>query len=362
MNTWEAEAAGPLQPPETPDKSAGSCDAIGQTSVSTVMVTYRTGPLLFEAIEAVLSQDGLCELILVDNGNPPEVVAEIERCVAKDDRLILLSGHGNIGFAAGCNLGAKSAHGEYLLFLNPDCVLPPGGLRDLLAEGIGRPRPWMLGSRVVNPDGSEQQGSRREILTPWIAFVETLRIDRLAPDHPYFKRFNQHTSSTPEKTTAVPVISGACMMLPAEDYWTSSGMDEGYFVHVEDIDFCNRFRVAGGEIFFVPHVAVLHFHSTSAASPLFIEWHKTRGFIRYFRKNFVGIYPPLFLSLVNVGILGRFVWKAGLLLTRGLFDSVTGKRRNRSRRALLTHRAPPSGSGVEAVTGHRMSDPDRRED
>ncbi len=324
--------SGPISAPDKPSNpqpqesaTEGLDETVGN-SVSIVMVTYYTGPVLFEAIEAVLSQDGLRELILVDNGNPPEVVAQIERRATKDDRLIRLGEHGNIGFAAACNLGAKSARSEYLLLINPDCILAPGGLRNLLAEGIRRPRPWMLGGRLMNPDGTEQRGSRREILTPWIAFVEIFHLDRLAPNHPYFKRLNLHTSLVPRETTAVPVISGACMMLPQEDYWALGGMDEAYFLHVEDIDFCLRFRRGGGEIFFVPHVAVLHLRSTSVASLFFIEWHKTRGFIRYFRKNFSGIYPPLFLPLVNVGILGRFAWKAGLLLARRLFDGLAIKK------------------------------------
>ena len=133
-------------------------------------------------------------------------MAQIERRAAKDDRLIRLSEHGNIGFAAACNLGGKSARSEYLLLINPDCILAPGGLRNLLAEGIRRPRPWMLGGRLMNPDGTEQRGSRREILTPWIAFVEIFHLGRLAPNHPYFKRFNLHTSLVPRLTTAVPVI------------------------------------------------------------------------------------------------------------------------------------------------------------
>ncbi len=339
MNPGSISAADKPSNPQPQESSAEGLDGtvgnpvsivpVSIVPVSIVMVTYHTGPVLFEAIEAVLSQDGLYELILVDNGNPPEVVAQIERRTAKDDRLIRLSGHGNIGFAAGCNLGAKSAHAEHLFLLNPDCILPPGSLRVLLREGVGRPRPWMLGGRLMNPDGFEQRGARREILTPWIAFVETFRIDRLASDHPYFKRFNRNAWPVPSEATSVPVISGACMMLPTEDYWAFGGMDTGYFVHVEDIDFCHRFRKGGGEIFFVPHVAVLHLRSTSMTSPLFIEWHKTRGFIRYFRKNFSGIYPPLFLPLVNVGILGRFAWKAGSLLARGLFAGLVRKKRNR---------------------------------
>ncbi len=301
-----------------------------ENTVSAVMVTYHTGEVLFEAIDAVLSQDGLRDLVLVNNGNPPEVEEEIERRAAEDSRLIMLTGHGNIGFAAACNLGLEQAKGTYLLLVNPDGILPRDGLRALLAEGAGRARPWLLGCRIVNPDGSEQRGSRRESLTPWTAFVETFRIDRLAPNHPYFKRLNQHGTPGPSKTTSVALISGTCMMLPTQDYRAIAGLDEDYFLHVDDIDFCYRFREAGGEIYFVPNVQVTHYRSTSAADPVFVEWHKTRGFIRYFRKNFSGIYPPFFLFLVNAGIIGRFTFKVAALLCRRLIAGRGNERRRRS--------------------------------
>ncbi len=155
MNPGSISAPDEPPNPQPQESATEGLDGTVGNAVSVVMVTYHTGPVLFEAIEAVLSQDGLYEFILVDNGNPPEVVAQIERRTAENDRLIWLSGHGNIGFAAGCNLGAKSARGEYLLLLNPDSILAPGGLRNLLAEGIGRPRPWMLGGRLMNPEGTE---------------------------------------------------------------------------------------------------------------------------------------------------------------------------------------------------------------
>ena len=76
--------------------------------VSAVMVTYHTGPALFQAIEAVLAQEALGELILVDNGNPGPVAAALQRLEAEREPVKLLSGHGNVGYAAGCNLGAGS--------------------------------------------------------------------------------------------------------------------------------------------------------------------------------------------------------------------------------------------------------------
>jgi len=110
----------------------------------------------------------------------------------------------------------------------------------------------------------------------------------------------------------MPVVSGACMLLPLAPYRRLGGMDEGYFLHLEDVDFCLRFGAAGGGVYFCPRPAVTHLKSTSDASPLRVEWHKTRGFLRYFHRHFRGRYPPGVLPLVDLLILLRYLSLAGL--------------------------------------------------
>ena len=280
-------------------------------NVSVVMVSYRTGPILFSAIESVLSPDqvGVAELILIDNGNPPEVTAELARRAERDPRLRIVSGHGNVGFARGCNLGAGEARGHHLLLLNPDCRLARGAIPALLAEAAGLGEDWMLGCRVRNPDGTDQRGSRRERLTPVTALVEVLRLDRLSPRLFRHHRLNHHLDPLPARTAPVPAISGACMMLPAATYRAVGAMDEGYFLHVEDLDLFLRLDRAGTPIHFAPHVDATHHAGSSRVNPLFVEWHKARGFLRYFRLHF---RDPRWLPLLGplaAGLLVRCVFR-----------------------------------------------------
>ena len=284
----------------------------GVGGVSVVMVSYWTGPVLSAAIEAVLAQDqrGLIELILVDNGNPPAVVADLARRAAAEPRLILVSGHGNVGFASGCNIGARRARGRHLLLLNPDCCLAPGAVPALLAEATALGDDWMLGCRVVNPDGSDQRGSRRALLTPYTALVEVFRLDRLAPRLLRRHRLNHHEGPLPDGTARVPVINGACMMLPAATFHAVGGMDEGYFLHVDDLDLCLRLHRARVPVYFAPHVEALHHSSSSRASPIRIEWYKTRGFLRYFHLHYRGLRWLPLLAPLSAGVLARFGVKA----------------------------------------------------
>ena len=287
--------------------------------VSVVMVTYWTGPVLYSAIESVLalSQKDVIEVIVVDNGNPPVVTQELARQSDEESRLTLISGHGNVGFARGCNIGASRARGRYLLLLNPDCCLTPGAIPALLAEAKLPDDDWMMGCRVLNPDGSDQRGSRRALLTPFTALVETLRVDRLAPSLLRRYRLNYHENPVPEETTRVPVISGACMMLPTATYQAVGGMDEGYFLHVDDLDLCLRLHRAGIPVYFSPHVEAIHYAGSSRANPVQIEWHKMRGFLRYFLIHFNNIRWLPLLAPLAIGILVRFGIKVvqSLLLT-----------------------------------------------
>lgn len=270
--------------------------------VSAIVVSYFTGPLLARAIASLKVQPEVVEVIVVDNGNWDGAVAAAVDANDGGAPVSVLSGHGNVGFAAACNLGASRASGDYLLFLNPDAVMPTGGVGRLILDGEDAGRPWLMGAKIVNPDGSEQQGSRRMTLTPWRAFVEATRLYALAPRHPYFRRFNIHGDPCPVKVTPVPVISGACFLLPRADYFAIDGMDERYFLHVEDVDFCLRFAAAGGGVYFNPNVSVYHHKSSSRVSAMRVERRKTASIIRYFNEHFSDPYPAPFLWIV-AGVL-----------------------------------------------------------
>ena len=79
-------------------------------------------------------------------------------------------------------------------------------------------------------------------------------------------------------------VSGALMYMSASSFRRLGGFDEGYFLHVEDLDLCRRAEADGGSVIYTPHASALHFGATSDAPSLFVEKHKGAGFNRYFRK------------------------------------------------------------------------------
>jgi N-acetylglucosaminyl-diphospho-decaprenol L-rhamnosyltransferase len=270
----------------------------GAGGIGVAMVSYNSGPVLAAAVDAALADPGVERVIVVDNGNPDRERDWLAGRAAAEPRLRVLSGQGNIGFAAGCNLAARHIQSDHLLLLNPDCLLPPGGASQLQTELQALGRPALLGAVMVDEAGRVQRATRRNLPSLRNLLGEALRLYRILPGWPRI----EIEGALPAATSSVPAISGAAMFLSRANYWALGGLDSGYFLHVEDLDFCARFRRAGGDVCLAPAVKLRHHRSSSATSRLFVERHKTRGFRRYFAKQ----QPGLALrGLIEAALLGR---------------------------------------------------------
>jgi GT2 family glycosyltransferase len=282
MNGATAPIVG-IEPASVPEFESANARA-GTSGVSVIMVVYMTGEALKQSLACVLADPLVEEFVIVDNGSKPSEAQRLADLAAREPRVKLITGHGNIGFARGANLGARAATTDTFVFLNPDAFLQPGCLARLADEIETRAVPAIVGGRVLNADRTEQRGARRGDITPLTAVVSLGRLSRFAPG---LRRYDIHWEAElpPNEVTAVPTISGACFCMRRADFDAVDGFDEGYFLHVEDVDLCWRVRQAGGEVLFHPKAEVVHLGHTSQTSPLRVEFHKGRGLVRFFRKR-----------------------------------------------------------------------------
>jgi GT2 family glycosyltransferase len=290
---------------------------VGGKTVSVITVKYHSGPVFWASIASILEQSELLELIVVVNGADQDVRARLADMAENDPRLRVVDPGRNIGFAPGCNFGAQFACGDYLAFINPDCSFAPSTFSAILDIFNRHRKAWIVGGRLQDPDGREQRGGRREFLTPWRGFVEMTRLDRLFPNHPYFKRLHLFDQAPLLEPTRVPVVSGAFMMIPRAYFERLDGMDGRFFLHVDDSDLCLRVHLQGGEVWYAGNVPISHHRSTSRASRIFVEWHKTRGGCYYFKKHFRGSYPAWSLHLLSVFLWARMLIMAPKFLLLG---------------------------------------------
>jgi len=284
--------------------------------VSVVMVVYMTGEAMDESLACVLGDPRVDEVVIVDNGSSLAEAARLRGLAERNRRVVLMTGQGNVGFARGANLGARRATGDVLVFLNPDAFLQPGCIDALTRAIEDRPVPCLVGGRVLNADRTEQRGARRGDITPISALMS---LSHLAKRVPAWSRYEVHweKDAAPDGVASIPTISGACFCMRREDFDAVQGFDEGYFLHVEDVDLCWRVRQAGGLVLFQPAAEVIHLGHTSRASPIRVEFHKGVGLARYFRKRAATIGQTVLAWLLSPIIVCTAVVRPVMWRVRG---------------------------------------------
>lgn len=282
--------------------------AVWPHSVSVVIVNFNTGTLLAEVVKSVLSQTAQpLECIIVDNASTDASIDHL-RDEVDDERLVILEMDTNLGFAGGCNRGISQSAGAFILLLNPDCFLEPETLERLLRDVASDDKAGAAGPLILNMDGTEQRGCRREIPTPWQIFCVGVGLHRMMPNHPRFRTFNQVGTELPEETVPVQSVSGACVLMKRETVERVGLFDERYFMHFEDLDWCMRVGEADQHVLFVPDAIAHHVGGVSGRDRrLRVEAHKHASLIRFVRSNFAQYYPSAFIALVSLVVYIRWV-------------------------------------------------------
>ena len=242
---------------------------INASSISVIMVSYMTGAALFKAINHVILDTQISELIIIDNGNPEEVREKLFSLVKSYGHIKIKTGHGNIGFSRGCNYGAKIASGNYLLFLNPDALITKNSATKLMNLGKNLKRPWITGGMLVNSRGEEQRGSRRGEITLFSSLLTVLHLGK--------KTIHQENNPLPSSAIPCSAVSGALLMIDKSSFQIINGFDEDFFLHVEDLDICKRAIKKGGDVYFLPNATAMHYGATSDVKKIKVELEKLKG-------------------------------------------------------------------------------------
>ena len=308
--------------------------------VSIIVVNFNGGVLLADAVAAVLASTTSVEISLVDNGSDDGSIAQVRGRFGHDARLRIIENGRNLGFTSASNMALKQATGEYVLLLNPDCIVQPDTLAQVLSVMEPQPDIGMAGCLLRNRDGSEQAGCRRAVPTPWRTVVRVLHLNKLFPHHPRFRNFLLNHEPLPQEPITVEAISGAFMLVRRTAMEQVGLLDEGYFLHCDDLDWCMRFRQLGWKILFIPQVEALHHKGVcSGGHPVFVQWHKHKGMVRFYRKFFQHQYPLPLMAAVVTAVWLRFAILAALSERRSYWRV--------ARSAMLRAKSSRRGSAVK---------------
>lgn len=248
---------------------------------SIIIINYNTGKLLATVVQAASQDASVKEIIIVDNCSQDDSMDS----VAENTRIKKFFRHKNYGFASSCNFARTKTSSEFLLFLNPDCLLAEDSLSNSLKIFSRDKAVAIIGCLVNNPDGSEQRASRRRLPTFMRAFKTYSGLEKFARFCPCFAGVNLNHQTMPETWQTVEAISGAFILMRSTVFDEIKGFDEAFPMHFEDLDLFKRTLAKGHKIAFNPKVSVIHHQGTSSQSNPKVAEMKKQGLQRYFYKH-----------------------------------------------------------------------------
>lgn len=286
-------------------------------TLSVVIVNWNTRALLAECITTLRRETAAIahDIWVVDNGSSDDSVAMLRRDFPDVN---VIESQVNLGFAGANNLAMERSTGRYLLLLNTDALMTPGSLLALLQLAEATPRAGIIGAHLLNPDGSFQ-ASYTNFPTLWQEFLILSTLGRRLRG----PRYPSHGAEMARGPQRVDYVEGACLLVRRTAFAAIGGLDEGYFMYAEEVDWCKRMHAAGWEVWYQPASQVVHIGGASSANrKTSREADLYRSRARYFRIHHGGLQASILMAML---VVFTGVKQVGHALLRGM----TGNRRGR---------------------------------
>jgi GT2 family glycosyltransferase len=243
-------------------------------------------------------------IIVVDNSDRGDLCG-LDVC-----RVGVLRASGNIGFAAGNNLGLANANSEFIALLNPDAFPEPDWLGNLLKAAKANPQCAAFGIVQLLDKNPELLDGIGDSYHPSGIFRR----------EGHGRRRDEYGGLQPREIFS-PCAAAALYRCDA--VVAVGGFDEDFFCYGEDVDLGFRLRLAGWKAVLVPDAVVRHVGSASSGGQRsdFASYHGHRNMVWVYVKNMPGFLFWLFLPLhilANLASLivltlrgqGKVAWRA----------------------------------------------------
>jgi GT2 family glycosyltransferase len=257
-------------------------DAASHLSIA--IVNWNTRDLLLDALASIYDAPPAFpfEIIVVDNASAD---GSAEAVAARFPHVHLIANRDNAGYAQGNNQAIKAARGAYILLLNPDVLLPPGGLEKAVAFMEAHPEAGALGVRQAHPDGRLQR-SVRGFPTPMAVLWELAGLSRLLPQSHVFGAYRM-TWFDYARVAEVDQPMGTFLLLRHAAVEQVGLLDEAFPIFFNEVDWCLRCKRAGWKIYFTPDVEIVHYGGASTVQVgAAMAWESRRSLLRFYAKHY----------------------------------------------------------------------------
>lgn len=276
--------------------------------VAAVVVTWNAA----STVDATLrSLPVTVPVVVVDNDSADETLDVVVR--TRPDATVIAN-RSNRGFAAASNQGLEAAgEVEHVLLLNPDAVLDDAALTELIRFADEHPAAGLVSGLVVTPGGRSDRRAGGRAPSILSMAVHELGLWRLLPT------LSMYQSLGGDRPRRVDWIAGTCLLARSAAVADVGPLDEGFFLYCEDIDWCDRMRRRGWEVWVVPAARVTHVGSASVdvAGP-WVDQHRIGSLDRYLQRRYRGWRLTAARVIRWAGKAGRAVvfGVAGIVLRR----------------------------------------------
>jgi N-acetylglucosaminyl-diphospho-decaprenol L-rhamnosyltransferase len=257
-----------------------------------VVVAYRSRELLRRCLASLrdYAPNGVLTHV-VDNASGDGTI-EMLRDEFPQVRLHALEG--NAGFSHANNVALRETTAPYVLLLNPDTEVLPGALEHMLGVMDSRPDVGMAGCRLVRPDGTFDHAAKRAFPTPVSALGHFTGVGRRSGARGAVADYRAPGLGEHD-VGEVDAVNGAFMLVRRAALAQVGFLDEGYWLYMEDLDWCRSFHAAGWKVIYDGRVTVLHVKGGTAGRHRRLRQNVAfhRGMGRFYRKWYAGSQPAL---------------------------------------------------------------------
>lgn len=292
--------------------------------LSIVIVNWNVADLLDACLQSIVA--GPVNILSPgEDGDPDSDVLQVEILVvdsaSTDHSLDVLAQYPavhvlaqptNVGFTRGNNLALQQARGRHLLLLNPDTEVVGDALAVLVAYLDAHPDVGMVGPHTLNTDGSTQS-TRRLFPTFVTALFESTWLQGLAP-RGVLARYTM-ADSPDDGVFDVGWMQGSALMARRAVYEEIGGLDEGYVMYSEEMDWCKRAAQAGWRRVYVGDARIVH-HGGKSSDQVVAQRHIyfQQSKVRYFRKH----HGRLAGESLRLYLLAQYGWQMVLEGAKGV--------------------------------------------
>lgn len=227
--------------------------------VSVVIINWNVRDLLVQCLRSLqVALAGVQhEIIVVDNGSVDHS-AQVVKQEYPDVRLI--ANKENIGFARANNLAIRECKGRHLLLLNPDTIVFPDTVQQMVAFMERRPDAGIGGCRQIYSDGEWQPTCHRMITLRREAIV-AMGLAKMFPQWVDYGDLPQKA----REPFPVDWVGGACLIGRHDLIQRVGLLDENLFMYAEDADLCHRVGGLGYSVYYLPNISIIHHRGQSAS-------------------------------------------------------------------------------------------------